>query len=62
MVVTRQQNAKCAQVGCSVVCNWSLCDMFVNVCVLIRSDFNLLSIIFNFLIFFVFVLETSDDG
>jgi hypothetical protein len=42
-----------------VVCNWSLCDLFVDVCVLICSGFNLLSKInfFNF-----FVLETPDDG
>jgi hypothetical protein len=47
----------CAQVCCSVVCNWSLCDLFVNVCFLTCSDFNLLSIIFIF-----FDLETPDDG
>jgi hypothetical protein len=38
----------CAQVGCSVVCNWSLCDLFGDVCILIYLGFNLLSIIFNF--------------
>jgi hypothetical protein len=29
----------CAQVGCSVVCNWSLCDFFVEVCILIYLGF-----------------------
>jgi hypothetical protein len=29
----------CDQVGCSVVSNWSLCDFFVDVCVLICSGF-----------------------
>jgi hypothetical protein len=41
----------CAQVGCSVVCNWSLRDLFVDVCILIYLGFNLLSIIFNFFSF-----------
>jgi hypothetical protein len=36
----------CAQVSCSVVSNWSLCDLFVDVCIVV-----LLSIIFNFLNF-----------
>jgi hypothetical protein len=40
-----------------VVCNWSPCDLFVDVRVLICSGFNLLFIIFNF-----FVLEAPDDG
>jgi hypothetical protein len=44
----------CAQVDCSVVCNWSLCDLFVDVCILIYLGFNILSIIFNF--FFQFCL------
>jgi hypothetical protein len=35
-------------VGCSVVCNRSLCDLFVEVCFLICSGFNLLSVIFSF--------------
>jgi hypothetical protein len=50
----------CAQVRCSVVCNWSLCDLFVDVCFLICSGFNLLSIIFSF--FNLFGLETPNDG
>jgi hypothetical protein len=29
----------CAQVGCFVVCNWSLCDLSVDGCVLICSGF-----------------------
>jgi hypothetical protein len=29
----------CAQVGCSGVYNWSLCDLSVDVCVLICSGF-----------------------
>jgi hypothetical protein len=28
-----------AQVGCSVVCNWSLCDLFVDVCILMYLGF-----------------------
>jgi hypothetical protein len=38
----------CAQVGCSVVSHWPLCDLFVDVCSSIYLGFNLLSIIFNF--------------
>jgi hypothetical protein len=34
-----------AQIGFSVVCNWSLCDLFVDVCVLICSN---LSFVYNF--------------
>jgi hypothetical protein len=29
----------CAQVGCSVVCNWSLRDLFVDVCILVYLGF-----------------------
>jgi hypothetical protein len=47
----------CAQVSCSVVCNWSLCDLFVDMCILICLGFNLLSIIFNFFNF-VFSWDT----
>jgi hypothetical protein len=36
----------CAQVSCSVISNWSLHDLFVEVCIVV-----LLSIIFNFLKF-----------
>jgi hypothetical protein len=51
----------CAQVGCSVVDNRSLGDLFVDVCILFYLGFNPLSIIF--LIFSIlFVLETPDDG
>jgi hypothetical protein len=49
-----------AQAGCSVVCNWSLCDLSVDVCVLICSGFNLLSIIFNFLTFLFLRRQTMD--
>jgi hypothetical protein len=38
-----------------------LCDLFVDVCILIYLGFNLLSIIFNFFSI-LFVLETPDDG
>jgi hypothetical protein len=36
----------CTQVSCSVLSNWSLCDLFVDMCIVV-----LLSIIFNFLNF-----------
>jgi predicted membrane protein len=51
----------CAQVCCSVVCNWSMCDLFVDVCFLICSGFNLLSFvyIFSFLIFLVLRHQTT---
>jgi hypothetical protein len=51
----------CAQVDCSVVCNLSLCDLFVDVSIVIYLGFNVLSIIFNFFLI-LFVLETPDDG
>jgi hypothetical protein len=53
----------CAQVGgCSMVRNWSLCGLFVDVCVLICSGFNLLSVIFNFLIFLFLRHQTMDKA
>jgi hypothetical protein len=47
-----------AQVSCSVICNWSLCDLFVDVCILIYLGFHLLSIIFNFFFNFVCSWDT----
>jgi hypothetical protein len=44
----------CAQVSCSVVSNWPLCDFYGHVYC------DILSIIFNSSI--LFVLETPDDG
>jgi hypothetical protein len=45
----------CAQVSCTAVCNRSLCDLFVDVCIVIFCLQFLISSI-------LFVLETPDDG
>jgi hypothetical protein len=45
---------ECPQVSCSVVSNWFLCGLIVDVCIVIFCLF--------FKFFYLFVLETPDDG
>jgi hypothetical protein len=61
LLASRVYVCVCAQVSCSVVSNWSLCDLFVDVCILIYLSFNLLSIIFNFFQFCLFLRHQTMD-